>query len=160
AHGDDHHHGNHRRRDNFGFVLYAPMRRGLSHADRGAGELVGFQLMAGFCAHVLLFRLNLSFRGLTNFQSSRRKTAASKAEQGSPTYSLWGRGRPAVSRGADIRHQKPEAAIPAASTLHWGTIRYLGASSSSPCSNFSWHSMQWRVQGTASRRLGLISLPQ
>jgi hypothetical protein len=37
---------------------------------------------------------------------------------------------------------------------------YRGASSSNPCSNFSWHSIQCRVQGTASRRLALISLPQ
>ena len=37
---------------------------------------------------------------------------------------------------------------------------YRGASSSNPCSIFSWHSMQWRVHGTASRRLALISLPQ
>jgi hypothetical protein len=39
-------------------------------------------------------------------------------------------------------------------------IYYRGASSSKPCSSFSWHSMQWRVQGTASRRLALISVPQ
>src|ERR1700719_2350158 len=34
------------------------------------------------------------------------------------------------------------------------------ASSRMPFSNFSWHSMQCRVQGTASNRLGLISVPQ
>src|ERR1700739_946954 len=32
--------------------------------------------------------------------------------------------------------------------------------SSCPFSAFSWHSMQWRVHGTASNRLALISLPQ
>ncbi len=37
---------------------------------------------------------------------------------------------------------------------------YVPVASSSPCSTFSWHSMQWRVQGTASSRLGLISSPQ
>src|SRR5258708_5777819 len=39
-------------------------------------------------------------------------------------------------------------------------ISYLDASSRIPCSSFSWHSMQCRVHGTASRRLALISLPQ
>jgi len=33
------------------------------------------------------------------------------------------------------------------------------AASSWPFSAFSWQAMQWRVQGTASRRLALISLP-
>ncbi len=37
---------------------------------------------------------------------------------------------------------------------------YVPVASSRPCSTFSWHSMQWRVHGTASSRLGLISVPQ
>jgi hypothetical protein len=43
---------------------------------------------------------------------------------------------------------------------YYQTALYCEASSSNPCSSFSWHSMQCRVHGTASSRLALISLPQ
>ncbi len=58
-------------------------------------------------------------------------------------------------------HETKNAAdVSAASLTANFDLRQRGASSSNPCSIFSWHSMQWRVQGTASRRLALISFPQ
>ncbi len=44
--------------------------------------------------------------------------------------------------------------------LLYGNTCYVPVASSRPCSTFSWHPMQWRVHGTASRRLALISSPQ
>jgi hypothetical protein len=46
--------------------------------NRGSGKSIGFQLMAGFCAHVLLFNSSIRNSWAGKLSVYRRKTAASK----------------------------------------------------------------------------------